>query len=220
MLNIKNFVLPFLIAAAVIVWIPGCSEDSIIEPDPPSASTLPVDTARNIPADTMGNTGSFTYYSLRTKSVITGDDTLTDKWDIAFRTTTIYVNGGVLHPAGGQGGAIVTGANAYISIYPLSNFDTISVAPVSGYGVDTSAGHYAVPSGSGNGWYSYDFANNYIAPIPGRIILLKTGDGKYAKLEILSYYKDMDPQPMPNPLNSRWYTFRFSIQTDGSTRLK
>jgi len=204
------FILPFFFFAA-------CGSDSVIEPEPPAPSTMTVDTVRNLSGDTA-NTGSFTYYSLRTNAVITGADTLSNLWDIAFRGTTIWINGGSVRF--GQGGAIVAGAPRYSAIYPLTNFDTISVAPQTGYGTDEAPTDLAIPTGSGNGWYTYDAPNNFIQAIPGAVILLKTGDGKYAKLEILSYYKDANPQPFPFPTNFRFYTFRFTYQADGTTRLK
>ena len=55
---------------------------------------------------------------------------------------------------------------------------------------DSSSG-YAVPSGAGNGWYTYQGPPvNLITPTPGKILVFRTNDGKYAKMEILSYYKD------------------------------
>lgn len=207
-----------------LLWFPvislmlfSCGEDTVVEPDPPAPSSMAVDTIRNLNGDTS-STGSFTYFSLSTKSVVTGADTLTNKWDLAFRGTIIWINGGSIRF--GHGGAIVAGAPAYSGLYPQTNFDTITTAPVAGYGVDNSPTSLAIPTGSDNGWYNYDGATNYIAPIAGRVLLIKTGDGKYAKVEILSYYKDGIPDPMPNPVNFRFYTFRYTYQADGTGKLK
>jgi len=201
----------------LMVFFASCGDDTVTEPDPPPASTMAVDTIRNLNGDTS-NTGSFTYFSLRTKSVVTGADTITNLWDIAFRGTTILINGGSIRY--GLGGAIAAGSPRYSTIYPLTNFDTISVAPATGYGTDETPTDLAIPTGSGNGWYTYDAPNNFIQAIPGAVLLIKTGDGKYAKVEILSYYKDGNPQPFPFPVNFRFYTFRFTYQTDGTTKLK
>jgi hypothetical protein len=209
---LKIFLIPVL--SLIII---SCAEDIVIEPDPPAPSSMVIDTVRNLSGDTA-LTGKFTYFSLSTKSVVTGDDTLTNKWDLAFRGTTIWINGGALRF--GQGGAIVAGSPRYNSIYPLTNFDTISVAPGSGYGTDDSPVNLAIPTGSGNGWYNYDAPNNFIQAIPGVVLFIKTGEGKYAKVEIMSYYKDSNPQPMPDPVNFRYYTFRYTYQADGTTKLK
>ena len=61
--------------------------------------------------------------------------------------------------------------------------------------VETAAGTFpgsplAICTGSDNGWYNYNRATNLILPIPGRTIVLRTADGNYAKMRILSYYKD------------------------------
>ena len=45
---------------------------------------------------------------------------------------------------------------------------------------------------------------NLVTPIPGKVIVFKTRNGNYAKIEILSYYKDQD-----NTQDSRYYTFNY-----------
>ena len=58
-----------------------------------------------------------------------------------------------------------------------------------------------------------------ITPIPGRTLVIKTADGKYAKLEVLSYYKDAPASPTAaDP--SGYYKFRYSFQSDGTKNLK
>ena len=56
---------------------------------------------------------------------------------------------------------------------------------------------------------NYNFMNNQISPIAGKIIVIRTADNFYAKIEILSYYKDLDPS---NPANGRHYTFNYVYQ--------
>lgn len=205
--------LTYLFLISVVLY--SCSDNPVIEPPPPPAGPLTIRTVSNVQADT-GLTGSFTYYRFRDSSIVTGADTATGNWDIGFRATTIIINGGTQRF--GIGGAIVQ---------KNSSFDTVSIAPETGFKRDTlittdtsAATQYAIPTGSGNGWYTYDFATNYIAATPGVVLIIKTGDGKYAKVEIQSYYKDKDPQPMPNPTNFRYYTFRFAYQPDGSRNIK
>jgi hypothetical protein len=150
-------------------------------------------------------------------SVRTADSTGT-AWDIGFRGTTIIFNGGTSGP--GQGSAqLLTEA-----------FPGVTEAPASGYvadgantacpSVETPGGTfpgspYALCTGDENGWYDYDPSQNLITPIPGRTIVLTTGDGDYAKVRILSYYQG-NPTP-PNPTApSRYYTFEYVVQPDGS----
>jgi hypothetical protein len=56
--------------------------------------------------------------------------------------------------------------------------------------------------------------------------VIKTSDGKYAKLEMKSYYKGNPDTTTPTFADlatrpaSRFYTFRFAYQADGSTTLQ
>lgn len=207
MKRMRSSFIPFLAFSVIALMISACSTE-VVEPPAPTAGEIPVRTYTNLPADTA-NTMNFTYFRFSDSSIVSGNDTTSANWDIAFRGTTIIINGGPVRT--GNGGAI---------IYRNSNFDSVSIAPETGYAYDTTDTQLAIPTGSNNGWYSYDFANNYIAPIQGTVLIIKTGDGKYAKVEILSYYKDQNPQPFPNPVNFRYYTFRFVYQPDGSRTIK
>jgi hypothetical protein len=58
-----------------------------------------------------------------------------------------------------------------------------------------------------------------ITTIPGRLIIVRTATGKYAKVEITSYYKDSPATPDVNSV-PRYYNFRFGYQADGSKTFK
>ena len=85
-------------------------------------------------------------------------------------------------------------------------FGSISEAPAAAAFKQDAAGTYALTKGSGNGWYTYNPQTNQISPIAGQVIVVKTNDGHYAKIEIISYYKDNDAS---NPANGRYYTFNY-----------
>jgi hypothetical protein len=190
-----------LVLALLLIFYTGCSEDDIVDPpvDDPSAD---VHTIYNVPADT-GNQNKITYFRFSDSTIVTGSDTATANWDIAFRATTIYTNSGSSGP--GQGGAVVL-TNA--------DFNSVTKAPADGYNVD-AAGAPAIPTGSDNGWYHYDAANFVIVPLTGVILAIRTGDGKYAKVQILSYYKDVLTNPSAAD-QARFYTFKYCYQPDGS----
>jgi len=77
---------------------------------------------------------------------------------------------------------------------------------------DSSSG-YAIMSGSGNGWYTYSGPPTYlITPTAGKILVFKTADGKYAKVEILSYYQGAPENPDAFTDPSRYYTFNYVYQ--------
>lgn len=182
----------------------SCKKDNTTQPVPPLEAT----SVSNIEADPALTGNHFAFFSLETNQQIALADSATTKWDIGFRGTTIITNNGNSGP--GNGGAFVqTGAtfSAYTTIAVDSIFKT-DAAPV-----------YAIPTGSGNGWYNYDFANNVIAPIPGRLLIIRTANGNYSKIEILSYYKDAPTAPTSTDA-ARYYSFQFMYQPDGTKSLK
>jgi len=151
----------------------------------------------------------FTLYSLRENKPVDFSKFDTDEWDIGFRTTTIIVNGGKARK--GLGGVFIQDGV----------FDDIKSAPEdsSKFAGDESDKEFAIKTGSGKGWYIYTGVNppynrHNVLPIPGKILILKTGNGKkYAKIEILSYYKDspkdLDLEPAEDITS--FYTFRYSL---------
>ncbi|WP_439555077.1 HmuY family protein [Dyadobacter sp.] len=146
--------------------------------------------------DLDANTKPYIYFSFATGNEVPASEAKTKNWDIAFSKTTIAVNGGTSGP--GEGGAVVL----------EKPFTSVTEAPKEGYKSDSDAG-YAIPGGSGNSWYKYDMGVHAILPIVGRTILLKTAEGKYAKIEIISYYKGA-PEDVPTE-ESSYYTFRYTL---------
>jgi hypothetical protein len=177
-----------------------------------------VTTVQNLPGDTilgmsaMGQpygSGKFTFFSISNKSLVMNSDSASTKWDIGIRGTTIITNAGSSGP--GTGGAFVY----------VGTFDGLSAVPAdSTFRVD-AAPTYAITTGSGKGWYNYDGVSALITPLPGRVMVIRTATGKYAKLEILNYYKGgVTPSSTASDnekmFNQRHVTFRFSYQADGT----
>ena len=132
----------------------------------------------------------------------TGAATTTDNWDIAFRGSTILVNGG---EATAEDQPERTGnAAVYITSGTLASVEEVTTALLK---TDSSVDGLAITTGSGNGWYNYDQSTHIITPIAGKVLVVKTNNGKYAKLEILSYYKDADTSS-----DSQYYTFNYIYQ--------
>ena len=151
--------------------------------------------------------GPFVKFDFSTGTTTTSD---TD-WDIAFRGTTIIINGG--NSSGILDAPKRTGnAGAYITD---GIFEEVTNINLSAFAQDGPDG-LAIPTGSGNGWYTYDPTQLTILPIPGKVIVLRTADNKYAKIEILSYYKDA-PQVINDQIalnDLRYYTFNYVYQDD------
>ncbi len=199
-----NLLFALVLAVGLSACDSGSDDGDVLPLDATTVENLPADPAVNIgPTGPVGN-GHFTFFSLRDNAIVT--DSASTEWDLGFRGTTIIVNGGVSGP--GQGEAqVVEGL-----------FEEIVEAPATGWATDAE-GATAIPTGSGNGWYNYNFATMIVSPIPGRVILVKTADGKYAKLRIVSYYRGAPESPGLESV-SRYYTFEFLIQPDGSTTLE
>lgn len=148
--------------------------------------------------------GEFTKFDFETGSITTSD---TD-WDIAFRGTSIIVNGGT--SLGTTDEPNRTGnASVYISDGTMA---TVTEVNDNSFEQDSTTG-YAIATGSGNGWYSYAGPPTHlITPIAGKILVIKTTDGKYAKVEILSYYENAPANPDAFVDADRYYTFNFVYQ--------
>jgi HmuY protein len=206
------FLRPALAALAVSsLGLTSCNnDDDKQETVTPALETRTVTSLAPQPAapTSTGQPGTprhWTFYSLADSKEIAYTDSATSKWDLAFRGTTVLVNGGTSGP--GQGGAQVkTGL-----------FGELTTAPADGYAVDGTA--KAIPTGSGNGWYNYNATTHLISPIAGRVIALRTATGKYAKLEITNYYQGAPATPTATT-PSGYYSFRYVYQADGSKNLQ
>jgi hypothetical protein len=155
-------------------------------------------------------TNKFTFFSFRTGTLVANADSATTKWDIGFRGTTIIVNGG----SSGKGGGKVQVVDGL--------FDELTAAPLDGYVVDNQkdnknpvATSYAIKASSGMGWYNEDQVTKLILPIEARFFVFQLADGRYAKMEVKSYYKDAPVTPIAASLD-RYYTFKYIYQPNGS----
>lgn len=212
----KKMVSKIAMVLGVSVTMFACSKDDTAVVVPVSAITV-----RDLAADTVTglgvdgrpqSAGTTTYYSLVDNKVIASTDAATTKWDIAFSSTKILVNSGTSGP--GLGGAFVF----------KGLFDDLNKIPSdSTFATDNSnASSFAIPFGSGRGWYTYDGLTTLVNPIAGRVLVIRTAAGKFAKIEILSYYKGGVTLPATASVNDklfkqRYYTFRYAYQPNGST---
>ena len=187
--------------------------------DSPTVLPITAITVRDIPADTVVGLsaqgapitkGVYTFYSLEKNAIVPNTDSASTKWDIAFMATRIIINGGT--SGAGQGGAFV-----YTCL-----FDDLKTIPTdSVFKTDNAPTSYAITAGSGKGWYTYDGLNNLITPLAGRVLVIRTASGKYAKMEITSYYKGGATLPaaasdMEKLTKQRYYSFRFAYQPNGT----
>jgi hypothetical protein len=185
---------------ALVIFTASCSSDDDKDNTIPAVETVKVS---NLDAST-----GYTKFSFSENKVVT-----TDNWDVAFNTTTIIVNGGVKmtdaepNRTGSGAASIVSGTFASVTLYPAASAFVQDAATV-----------YAIPKGSGKGWYNYDINSHIVSPIAGKVFVIKTHDGKYAKFEILSYYKGAPVTPDPlKTEDTGFYTFNFAYQANSTT---
>lgn len=148
--------------------------------------------------------GDFAKFSFATGQITNSE---TD-WDIAFRGTIILVNGG--ENTGIEDEPTRTGnAGAYIANGTMATVTSVNTTLM----IQDSESGTCIPTGSGAGWYSYAGPPTHlIVPIAGKILVFRTHDGKYAKLEILSYYKDAPVDPDAFTDLDQHYTFNYVYQ--------
>jgi len=214
-----------ILAAAILIFT-ACKKDDV--------TTTPIDTTnngtfkvftegkvtsvQNLIADTIiglapsgqpYGANKFTFFSIENNALVASSDSATTKWDIAFKGTTILTNGGTSGP--GAGGAFVQiGAFGDIAVVSADSTFKTDASPV-----------YAITTGSGKGWYNYDGANNLVTPLPGRVLIVRTASGKYAKVEIMNYYKKgVTPASTASDDDKlhtqRYYAFRYTFQPNGT----
>ena len=198
MKTIKLFIL-----SLVLITFHNCDDD-----DPVLLDTVSI-TVEDLHAPQEGGQGQPISGLFAKFDFESGLQTESDsEWDVAFRGTTIIVNGGT--SLGSADEPERTGdAGVYIFDGAMAEMTAVETSLI----IQDSADGYAITPGSGNGWYTYAGAPTYlINPTPGKILVFRTRDGKYAKMEILSYYLGAPENPDAFSDPSRYYTFNYVYQ--------
>ncbi|MBI2207627.1 MAG: HmuY family protein [Candidatus Rokubacteria bacterium] len=133
------------------------------------------------------------HFSFRVGATV--DATPATGWDLAFRRYEIIANGG--RGFLGRGGARDLGA---------VDFDSVATVPADGY--TENEGRNDPRNTALTRWYAYGFFSHLLEP-KGHVWAIRTADGRYAKMEIVSYYC---PGSRPGCV-----TLRYVFQGDGST---
>lgn len=197
----KTFKL-FSLLVSVLILISCSSDNDSITP----RATIEAQNISNLFAPQEGGqgqptSGAFTKFDVDT-GAITDSET---EWDLAFRGTTIAVNGGV------ETGTIdepVRTSDVEIAIVD-GIFEEVLEVPASATFNQDNPNSFAIPTGSGNGWYNYNPTTNILRPIPGKVFIIKTSENRYAKIEFLNYYQDAPSNIDPTIHEPRYYTFRY-----------
>jgi len=203
-----------LVVAFLTLAFASCSNDDDSTPTDP----VQTETVSNLYAPQTGGQGQpvggeFTKFDFETGAETTSD---TD-WDIAFRGTTIAVNGGA---ATGTEDEPERNGNAGVAIV-IGTLASVTTADELTFSQDADAS-FAIPTGSDNGWYNYaGEPTHLITPIPGKVLVFRTTAGNYAKVKILSYYEDAPAEPDAFADATPYYTFNYVYNpNEGDTSLE
>jgi hypothetical protein len=186
------------------------------------------------------------YYSLEENKSVDGSYKKTKKWDLAFgglyasflsgnNGTNMQNNG---YQAGGVGGITIVAKpfDEVVDIPADSEFKT---------GIDIVGTDDAGAFGNGTGWYLYDFDGVVVSDgtnpqkahvayalgdplkirngttIPARTVILKTANGNYAKIKMISVYKDVyTSSEWFKDTPHMYYTFDYVMVPKGSTKFE
>lgn len=142
------------------------------------------------------NPERWVFFDFSRGSVVEGPEP--EGWDLAFRRFHVITNGGEGFP--GEAGARDLG--------PVP-FDSLERAPEVEYELTRVRSDSTHPAFAE--WYDYSWLSHVLTPRP-HTWLIRTVDGRHAKLQILGYYC---PGARPGCL-----TFRYLYQGDGSRVLR
>lgn len=171
---------------------------------------IAVDTVKNLFANVFKDvngkdSGEYIKYSFTKKDITTTDD-----WDIAFRGTSIIINGG--EKVSVSIGEPQRTGNAGIYIESM-DFEKVTIAYNERMKKDAQ-NNPVLPNA--NSWF--EMANNIVTPKANTTLVIRTKGGNFAKLHIQSFYKDA-PSSITSSSPPNYYTFYFFYQTSGSISL-
>ncbi len=204
-MNKTKFTLIAVLAA--LVTFTSCKKEETLEPIAIVSKTFSNLNASNYSIDTLGNQiGNYTKFSFST-----GDTVVGENWDIAFSGTTILVNGGAIF--GENEPSRTANAATYIA---NGTFAEITEVTESLFLQDNDTALAITDDSGANdaGWCHYNPQTHMLTPIAGKILIFRTHNNKYAKVEILSFYNNMDPST--NPYGG-YFTFNYVYQPNENT---
>ncbi len=194
-----------LLMTGLLFSIIGCNKKDDPKPEE-QTTTVEVKTVTSLEAQEK------VYVNLTTGQQLLADEINATNWDVSFlgkdRTITVAVNSGT-EGTGTAGAQLVE-----------VGFDDLKTAPENGYLEGSEA------TGDYMKWSNYTGSTtepkHAVLPKPGITMVIKTADGKYAKLQIISLYKgnpntttaefaDLTTRP-----EFGYFSFRYATQTNGS----
>lgn len=206
--NIRRLIVLWI----VVLLIVGCSGETVRSDDPTAATYQPTPPQpQEVGAALVGpivytvearSRDVWMYFDFARGAVVVIQEPKTESWDLMFQRYVIKTNGGDTNP---------TGQGALLSIRER---DFTAVTKVPDKAEFVSDVHPKNRPSSYNPvmekWFNYSYLANVLAPKPF-VYLVRTHDGKYAKMRLLSYY-------CANK-SAGCLTFEYVYQGDGSPNL-
>ena len=126
--------------------------------------------------------GGPVYFSLATKSVVPDSVRTETNWDLLIEGTEIKPNG--------------------LGQLLAQNYAAVTESPQTGFTEGS------VRTATGGRWYNYDQNAHFLWPLPDHTLVFLFMDGRYAKMEISSYYHSETEEV-------RYLTFRYAVSASG-----
>ncbi|MBM4173229.1 MAG: hypothetical protein FJ212_02610 [Ignavibacteria bacterium] len=201
----------FLLFAAFA--LNSCSDDSPTNPGS-NAEILTVKTISGARPDTL--TSKYLYFSFDTDDFISPSKDTTSDWDIRLpylygggktRAIDIVLNSGTINIAGKTVGKVVD-----------TTFDLLKTAPEDALlKYDDATNRVISIAVDGTGMFTYEPASRTLNPAPQRTLVLKTKNGTYVKVQVMSLYKN---QPVVPTMTSElgYYSFRYAKSSNRNLR--
>jgi hypothetical protein len=233
----------FYLLAIISVLFTGCSKDDEVTPkteEPAPNGIVPYYKLQRVqnflaPADDSAPTTPppVVYYSLENKEQVAADFKTTARWDLSFSSlynSFIGSNNGKNKENPGFG------ANGIGGILILKQpFEEVTAVPADAdFSTSKSVGTDDLGAfGEGTGWYLYDFAGTirgdgseqkkhvaYAMP-ESRTLVVRTSSGDYAKIKMISCYKDaFTPAEWFKDTPHMYFTFEYVLVPKGSTKFE
>jgi len=201
-----------LAAAACLLLAAGCERMTTEGFDPSSATysptaPRPVESVEHLTEPTVYTIDArsdnvWVYFDFSRAAVVPVLDPKTDGWDLAFKRYVVRTNGGRSNPDG-QGAVLKLARRDFAGL--------TGVPQEQQFQADVHPKNRLHPFNPAlEKWYNYSYLANVLAPKP-EIYVIRTQDGKYAKMRMLSYYCTGNM--------AGCMTFEYVYQGDGSRRL-
>lgn len=177
---------------------------------------------KDLPGDVGNTVGSGKpfepfYFSLKTAAKVAPSEKLSASWDLAFAreyNSYVSINNGTDENSLGFGGP---GKGAMLVVNQA--YDQLKAAPSDAEFTNNGITSTGIDVGNGNGWFFYEMNTHIAIPVKNRTFVIRTADGKYAKLELISMYKGAPKVVSDLNWPAPYFTFRYFFQNDGSRNL-